>query len=127
MTSKLHHIALEYSKIEDARIFFKEILGLEEVKSFTLSAELSHNIFSLNHDVDVVVFADDQLYVEVFLTSRQKPSSYEHICLIVENTKELFHRCHHQKLTILQVAKGEKNLMFIRDPAGYLYEIKQRQ
>jgi len=126
MKSHLHHIALEYSKVDDAYIFFQKVLGLEKVKSFQLPAALSHSIFSLNHDVDVVVFADDQIYVEVFLTSRQKQPSYEHVCLIVDNCEELLQRCQHHQISITQVSKGEKNLVFIRDPAGYVYEIKQR-
>ena len=54
----LHHVALHCSNKNKADLFFKEILGMQMVKSFTISSDLTYSIFGINNPVDIGVGYD---------------------------------------------------------------------
>ena len=125
-TVKTKHIALLYSDRKKAEIFFNKILGIELSKSFTLSKELSKEIFNIDEKVTVDVYSNSDNYFEVFITSKKTNYSYEHTCIEVNNKDDFFNRCRTYKIEPIFVKKGEKYLMFIRDFSGNLFEIKEK-
>jgi hypothetical protein len=122
----IKHIGIQYNDRESARIFFKEILGLEFKKTFTLSSELSNDIFGISEYVTIDVYQNDDSYFEVFLTNNITKNSYEHICLEIESKNQLIDKCKEHGLEPIVINKNGKTLLFIRDFSGNLYEIKQR-
>ena len=46
--TSLNHVALQFKDSEKAEIFFTKILGLALKKNFTISPELSNNIFGIS-------------------------------------------------------------------------------
>ncbi len=120
----LQHIGLESRNKETADRFFVDVLGLKEKKNAILSPELNFAIFGMEGPVEMVVYENEQMSVEVFISGNTVPPSYGHACLVVPNRKMLMERCRTHDLPVVTVQKGDKELLFIRDFSGNLYEIK---
>jgi catechol 2,3-dioxygenase-like lactoylglutathione lyase family enzyme len=123
---KTNHIAILYSDRKKAETFFIKILGLKFNKTFTLSKELSNNIFNINEEVSVDVYRNNDSYFEVFITKLRTEHSYEHICIEVDDKEKFVKTCKKYKIKPKYVKKSDKYLLFIRDFSGNLYEIKEK-
>ena len=121
----LNHVALQCFDKEKAEIFFTRILGIPKVKNFTVSENLSKDIFGLNESVDIDVYANDNIRFEVFIGKESITPTYEHICIEVGNKIELINRCKKYGIEPLIVDKDGKDLLFVRDFSNNLYEIKE--
>lgn len=121
----LNHIGLQYPDKLQVETFFGKVLGLPKQKEFTLPAELSQAIFGLDESVEVVAYGDDNFKFEIFITGSPKAFNYEHIGWVVANKTEFIELCKKNGIEPIIAIKGEKELLFIRDFAGYLYEIKE--
>ncbi|KYK30303.1 MAG: hypothetical protein AYK22_04155 [Thermoplasmatales archaeon SG8-52-3] len=124
---KTLHVSLQYSNRKKAEIFFNKILGLKLNKTFTLSKDLSNQIFNIDEEVIVDVYSNDKAYFEVFITKIITKYNFEHICIEIDNKKEFIEICKSYGLKPIFVKKGEKTLLFIKDFSGYLFEIKESQ
>jgi hypothetical protein len=127
MTSTLHllHAAVTCDTQEHAQIFFEKILGLLPIKSFSIDHQLSENIFSISQPVDIIVYGNDSMAIEVFISSHNQNSSYVHLCISVGEQVRFIENCKENGLKPYFVRKGEKQLLFVRDFSGNLYEIKE--
>ena len=124
---KTLHTALQYSDRNKAKIFFNKILGLELKKTFTLSNELSNQIFGINEEVIVDVYSNEKAYFEVFITKIKTKYNFEHTCIEIDNKIDFIDRCKTYGIEPIFVKKGEKTLLFIKDFSGYVFEIKESQ
>ena len=120
----LQHIALEVADGEKAALFFTEILGLERLKSMTLSPQLNSALFGKEEQVALETYGNGQMCVEVFITGRAPAPTYQHICLSVPDKAMFIAKCKAHGVTIITAQKGDRELLFIRDFSGNLYEIK---
>lgn len=122
----LNHIALQYPSMRETEKFFSKILGLRKERGFTITAELGNSIFGIIKEVEVIVFGNDRIKFEIFISNEPKKFSYEHICLNVINKTEFIIRCKKYGIKPIIIKKGDKELLFVRDFANYLYEIKEK-
>jgi len=123
----LNHVALECSDREKAKIFFTTILRIPLTKTFTVSAELSEAIFGIKEQVDVDVYDNEQTRFEVFITKTVKPSGYEHICIEIDDKQTFINRCKTHEMEPMVIQKDGKDLLFVKDFSGNLFEIKEHQ
>jgi len=123
----LHHIALQCSDREKAEIFFTSILGIPKVRSFALSEDLSEAIFAISRSVEIDVYDNDITRIEVFITDTDKPPGFEHTCIEVISKKELVERCKQHGITPSIIKKAGKDLLFVKDFSGNVYEVKEQQ
>lgn len=124
---KTLHIALQFSDRKQAEIFFTKILGIELNKTFTLSKELSNDIFGIKKEVTVDVYGNNKACFEVFITKIKIEHRYEHTCVEIDNKEEFIKKCRNYKIKPIFVKKGIKTLLFIKDFSGNLFEIKEKQ
>ena len=122
----LNHIALQCSYSEKAKIFFTEILGLPLEKKFVVSKELSEIIFGIVKDVEVEVYSNNRVRFEVFIIQNEENHGFEHVCVEIDNKKEFIERCKKYDLKTIIVEKNGKNLLFVKDFSGNLFEIKEK-
>lgn len=127
MTDKplIQHIALEYNEKSKADLFFGTVLGLPKVKSLMLTKELSKTIFGIAALVAVEIYGNDRACFEVFICNTKRDITHEHICLELPDKDEFLTRCEKYGLKPFFVQKDGKQLLFVRDFAGYLFEIKR--
>ncbi|MBN1280288.1 MAG: VOC family protein [Candidatus Thermoplasmatota archaeon] len=123
----LQHVAVECDDQVSADRFFTEICGLSKTKSTVLSTELSQQIFGLTQSVTFCLYENGQMRVEVFIHHGQRPPSYAHLCIEVEDKQRFMDRCRQQGLQPFVVMKESKELLFVRDVSGNLFEIKLKK
>lgn len=116
------HYAITCKDRETADTFFHTLLGMTLSRTFRVSSELSKTIFSIEREVEVLVFEDATTRFEVFL-AREGPQGFAHIGLEVPNVQEFLDRCRRLGFPTVAVPKGDKTLFFVRDPSGNLFEV----
>lgn len=122
----LQHVALQYTDKKQANIFFTKILGLQPIKTFDIKGELSEQIFGINENVNIQVYANDKAYFEIFITKKPVDHGFEHVCIEINNKEEFIERCKKHGIEPFFVKKGEKTLLFIKDFSNNLFEIKEK-
>lgn len=121
--SIVQHVALQCPNEPWADTFFTKILGIPKVKSTMLSAQLCAPIFQIDRSVQMLTYDNGQTRFEVFLTSEPMASSYVHVGIAVDNTTDFVARCEAEGLKPFFVQKETKQLLFVRDFSGNLFEI----
>jgi len=122
----LNHVALQCNDKEKIETFFTEVLGLPIKKKFTVSGELSEAIFGIDESVDVEVYDNNETRFEIFITQTEEKRGYGHVCIEIDNKKEFIDRCKQYGIKPMFITKGGKNLLFVRDFSGNLFEIKEK-
>jgi len=120
----LQHVAINYKDKEKADIFFTKILDLKLQKSFSLTPDLSKQIFDISEKIDVFVYGDNFTVFEVFITQKTVKHAFEHVCIKVDDKKEFIDKCKNYGLKPYIINKDEKQLLFVKDFSDNLYEIK---
>ena len=121
----LQHVALEVVETKRSALFFAEILGLSKAKAITMSKQLNRDIFGNDEEVEMETWENEHLCLEVFVTGKSVKPSYQHLCLAVPDKKTFVSRCAAHDVTVITAKKGEKEILFVKDYSGNLYEIKE--
>ena len=100
---------------------------MERVKSSTLPEDLSNAIFGINKSVDMVVYDNGMVRIEVFITGNVNHCGYEHTCIEVRDRKEFITRCEKYSVEPIVIKRGGKDLLFVRDFSNNLFEVKEKQ
>ena len=124
---KLNHVSVVCSSRENADRFYKEIIGLKEIKSALLDRELAGQIFDIACESQLILYANDDFTVEVFVPSSafEKVNTFVHLCLEVEDREEFAVKCQAMGVVVKKIPKGDSELIFIEDYDGNLFEIKE--
>ncbi len=128
MSKKAHlnHVALQCSDREKASIFFTQILKIPKLRDFSITQELSSKIFGINKNIEIDVYDNSEVRFEVFILERINKPEFEHVCIDVEDIEDFINTCQKFGLEPFTVKKGERDLLFVRDFSGNLYEIKEK-
>ncbi|HDM67245.1 MAG TPA: VOC family protein [Thermoplasmatales archaeon] len=123
---KTHHIALQRGDRERAIVFFTKLLGYKLVKTSRLPVHLSREIFDIEDEPEVLFFTNEEdTSFEVFITKHGVTQDFSHVCLVVPDLELFCRRCRDLGLRPFFVEKNGKQLVFVRDEDGNLFEIKQ--
>ena len=124
---KLNHTSVVCSSEEKAERFYGEILGLERVKDFVLDEDLTRAIFDREGECRIIGYGSEEFTIEVFIPSRTPEEArrpFVHICLEADDPEKLLSSCRKEGLEVRRVPRGEKEVCFVSDPDGNLFEIK---
>jgi catechol 2,3-dioxygenase-like lactoylglutathione lyase family enzyme len=119
----VHHVAVECCSQHHADRFFSTVLGLQKIKSTLLSKELSVAIFKIEKEVQFDFYDNGKTRFEVFITDGHREPSFAHTCIEVENKSDFISRCKEHGLDPFFVEKNGKQLLFVRDFSGNLFEV----
>ena len=123
----IKHVALCMDSKDHARSFYQDVLHAELVKEFFISSSLVKDIFSMDIEeeiLSVMVFEVENMLFEIFIHDKLVPSSFNHVCISVDDLKGFIKQCRKLNLAVLNIKKEEKILVFIKDYSGNLFEIK---
>jgi catechol 2,3-dioxygenase-like lactoylglutathione lyase family enzyme len=123
----MNHVALQCSDRAAAQRFFTDVLDIPRQRSFSLSPETAQAIFGSPEEIQIDVYDNGLLKIEVFITASKQASTYTHVCLEVASKQTFITRCLHHNIQPLIIHKDNKELLFIKDFSGNLYEIKEQQ
>jgi catechol 2,3-dioxygenase-like lactoylglutathione lyase family enzyme len=123
---QLKHVALVCSSEEKSDQFYTNILGLQKVSSKTIPSTLVNQIFNIDSDLKIINYANDNIVFEVFIDNKKRAekNKIEHICIQVENLESFLERCRSIAVNVLQVPKEDRQITFIKDYDGNLFEVK---
>lgn len=125
MNIELNHVALHFSDKEKAETFFCKVLELKKLKEFSIPVELSEKIFSLPEAVEIAVYGNEKIAIEIFFSKQKPQKNYSHICITVSSIEELKKKCKEFSVEFFTAEKDGRTLYFLRDFSNNLYEIKQ--
>ena len=124
---RLKHVALVCTSEEKSDKFYQDLLGLKKSEPKTLPSALSKSIFNLDSELVIINYLNEHLHFEIFITDRSKDSTrqIEHLCLEVGDLNDFLNKCNILGVEVVQIPKGDKTLIFIKDFDGNLFEIKR--
>jgi catechol 2,3-dioxygenase-like lactoylglutathione lyase family enzyme len=122
----LKHVALTSSSEENADAFYAELLGLTKSDPKTLPGELSKAIFDVDNELVMINYRDENVHFEIFVPGSGGGNSRQiaHTCLRVDDLEVFLEKCQGLNIDVSRIPKGDKDLIFIKDFDGNLFEIK---
>jgi catechol 2,3-dioxygenase-like lactoylglutathione lyase family enzyme len=124
---KLHHVAVTCRSQETADRFYEGILGLEKIKTMTLSEELTKQLFDTAQECQVMFYGNEDFAIEVFVPASApvKNTAFVHLCLEVKNRERFVEKCQGKGLGVNWVPRGDSMIALLEDFDGNLFEIKE--
>jgi catechol 2,3-dioxygenase-like lactoylglutathione lyase family enzyme len=113
---RIGHVALVSSSEEKANRFYRDVLGLRELRSTVIPASLSKSLFGIDQEFKVIDFGNDQIKFELFIANNEGVfplRKLDHICLEVEDREAFLKRCKGMGFEILQVPKGDSLVVLL--------------
>ena len=122
----LRHVALACSSEEKSDKFYRNLLGLKKSEPKTLPPSLSKTLFDLDSDLKIFNYRSEHLHFEIFITNRNNccVRGVEHVCLEVSNLAVFLEKCRRLQIKVVQVSRKDKQITFVSDDDGNLFEIK---
>ena len=121
---KFEHVALSISDYNEIEQFYHDILGMREIKRFTLNKALSINIFGIEKETAVFQLQKDKVLLEIFLTPEKRDPGYNHICISTNNREEIVKKATQHSYKCLRLKRENSDLIFITDKSGNIFEVK---
>ena len=127
---RISHVALVSGSEEKANRFYKEALGLKELRSTVIPSTLSKSLFGIDRECQVIDFGNEEMKFEVFIADNEREvplKKLDHVCLEVENREALLKKWEEMGFEVLRVSKGDSFVVFLKDEDRNLFEIKERK
>ena len=121
---KLEHIALTIREENEISMFYKQLLGMQEVRSFVLDENLSAKIFGIPHGTRVYLLSKGDIMLEIFVNPKQLDVAFNHVCLMINDRQSLINKAIANNYECIQIARDKSDLVFIKDKSGNIFEIK---
>ncbi|MDY6822663.1 MAG: hypothetical protein SWH68_02535 [Thermodesulfobacteriota bacterium] len=121
----LHHAAVVATSEKNCDQFYGDLLGLEKQRARRIPAELMNAIFAINQETLAIDYGNDDLLMEVFITTPPEGRTVSHLCLKTPDREKLLADCDRMNVPVLRVAKSDGGFIaFIEDFDGNRFEIK---
>ncbi|NOR65355.1 MAG: hypothetical protein GQ468_04995 [Candidatus Scalindua sp.] len=122
---KFEHVAITVSDKKEIEQFYLEILGMQEIKSFTLDKALSMDIFGIEKETAVFQLQKDKLLLEVFLTPGKRDPGFNHICISTNYREEIVNKATRHLYKCIRLKRENSHMIFVTDHSGNIFEVKQ--
>lgn len=122
-----HHIGITIKDKAEVKNFYKNILGFELIKIFTISASLSEKIFNIEKDIEVALVDNKDFTIELFISKMDNKQNYEHICIMVKNREQIIKKAQENRYPCIMIEREPFDLVFVKDKFGNLFEIKEEE
>ncbi len=120
------HIGITINEERDIQDFYKDLLGLKEVKKFDLYKDLSEKLFGISTPVSVTLLSSNDFFIELFLTDKKQNPVYNHICISVQNRDNIIKKAKSMGFSVTNIKRESRDgILFIKDNSGNIFEIKQ--
>ena len=122
----LKHVGLACSTEDNADKFYQNLLGLNKSDPKMLPFDLSRAIFNIDAELPIINYTGEKVHFEIFIAglADERSGQITHQCLEVDDLSAFIEKCRSLDVEILQVPKGVKVLIFVKDFDGNLFEIK---
>ena len=121
----LRHIALTVNDPEEIDNFYKEVLLFSTKHSFSLSREVTRQIFNTEGPVNVYLMGNNDTELEIFISSQRERKVFSHICLTYRNAEIIYNNAVQSGYNCIVKNSQGSHTYFIRDKSGNMFEIKE--
>lgn len=130
----ISHVGLVCRSEENCDRFYQGVLGLEKQKPRFLSVDIAVQLFGREHELKMLNYTGSGAHFEIFLSSESDYGDkgnakrrVGHTCIEVGDIRLFLDRCRGEGVEVIEVAKGDKWITFVKDFDGNLFEIKERK
>ncbi|MCP4268178.1 MAG: VOC family protein [Candidatus Brocadiaceae bacterium] len=124
---ELNHVGIINKCEEQALKFYGEFLGLKKTKEMLLVQELSEQLFSVSKEIKVVVFENEELKIEIFISDFQPENpNFTHFGIMVDSLPEITERAGQFNADLIIGKHKDKTVYFLKDFSGNIIEVKQK-
>lgn len=122
---KLKHIALNIQHEEELVDFYEKVLGFHFIRKYKLDNKFAQKIFGVDTEINVFIYSNFTLYLELFVFPEKTNQGFAHICAEMEDRDVVVERCKKAGYPIIKIEREEKeDLLFIMDKADNKFELK---
>jgi catechol 2,3-dioxygenase-like lactoylglutathione lyase family enzyme len=122
----LNHLALNIDCIEEIENFYVDILGFRLEYEFEIPSSLAKKVFDIESDVKVYKVKNGNVFIELFVNSTNAITGFQHICFDVEDLDEIVLKCNEKGYQAKRIVRNDRpDLVFIKDKAGNIFELKE--
>jgi len=120
-----NHVAVSINDLSEIKDFYVNILGLEIIKKFTLSKDISGQIFNIEKETEVTVIGKDDFSMEIFKSNKTYHYDFQHVCVTVNNREQVIQKAKGNNYPCIIIERDTSDVVFIKDKSNNLFEIKQ--
>ncbi len=123
----LKHIGISVNEKNEIEKFYKEILNFEIDYDFVIESHIAKQIFNIEKAIPVFVIKNKDLVLEVFVVNEKIKSTFNHICLELENRDEIIKKVKKDNYFCDKIkSKNKGETYFVKDKSGNLFELKEK-
>jgi catechol 2,3-dioxygenase-like lactoylglutathione lyase family enzyme len=122
---KLNHIAITITDISEIEGFYKNLLGMKDVRSFEITKDKVIEIFGVEQEITAYQLQKDDLVFEVFVLPKPFEKAFNHICISVPDREGLIVKARQNNYDVIRIKRDHFDLIFVKDKSGNIFEIKQ--
>jgi catechol 2,3-dioxygenase-like lactoylglutathione lyase family enzyme len=126
---KLDHVGIMNEDDCKARRFYGDLLGLGIIKESSVSPEFAAKLFSLDKEIKMLVYGNEDLKVEIFIVpgfSRPSPS-VGHFCIRLPDLASFLEKAKQEGIAVISAERGGRTVYFAEDFSGNRIELKNRE
>jgi catechol 2,3-dioxygenase-like lactoylglutathione lyase family enzyme len=123
----LNHVGVINKNEEEAILFYQGFLGLDKIRDFIVSSELSHQLFGISQEIKVLVFVKETVKIEVFIYPEFSVAApnIAHAGFFIDNLADLIDKARGKGIEVISGDHSGRTVYFVKDFSGNLIEIKQ--
>jgi len=122
---RLNHVGLNIQSEEETVNFYQNILGFHFEYQFDMPAELGNNVFGVNKQLTVFLYRKENILLELFVHSVNCAKRIAHLCFEVKDRESIATQCEEGKYQVTRITRmGKADILFVKDKAGNIYELK---
>jgi len=127
-TTNALHSAVTFRSEAYAKRIFEDVFGLSTIKTFDVGPDLCTALFGLDRGARIIQYDAGDSIFEVFIDPQAPPSgpTFDHLCIEVPDREAFLARAEADGLKPRRFVAGGKEVVFIQDAEGHLYEVKPR-
>ncbi len=122
---KLEHVALNITDSKEIVEFYKNVLGMVEIRNYTLDENLAKLFFNIHKNTSVYLMQKDELFLELFVTAKSYNQGFNHICIEVKNREDIVSKAKNNSYKCIRREREHFDQIFISDKSGNIFEIKE--
>jgi len=122
---QLDHIALNINDQKEVINFYQNVLGMVEIKNYTLNENLASLFFNIYRKTSVYLMQRDNLVLELFVNPKSLDQGFNHICIEINNREDLVSDAVESSYKYIRRKREYFDQIFISDKSGNLFEIKE--
>ena len=122
---KLNHIAITVYDFSEIEGFYKNLLGMRDVRDFEITKDKVVRIFGIEHKITAYQLQKDNLVFEVFVFPEKMDKGFDHICISVPDREGLVRKAINTNYKVTRIGREHFDLIFVKDKSGNIFEIKQ--